>query len=239
MKKLTIIVPVYNEKPTLEEIFKRVVAVDLGRVKKEIVVVDDKSTDGSREILRGLMKEYPNIQAVFHKVNQGKGAAVRSGIKKATGDYIIIQDADLEYDPQDIPRLLGPILDGEVRVVYGTRLKRLPNLRRDERTLRFLLHYFGNRMLSLMTSVFYGQWLTDIETCYKLFPKKAIAGMKLKAKGFEFEPEITSKLLKRGYKIREIPIITTPRGYEEGKKLDTLKDGFRALVTLVKCRFRD
>ncbi len=235
--KLSIIIPVFNEKKTIKEILKQVIAIKIPQVVKEIVVVDDKSTDGTREILEKIKKEQTQLRVICHSQNQGKGAAVRTGMKQAKGDYILIQDADLEYNPQDIPRLLKPILEGKAKVVYGTRLQRWPNLKRDEKRLQFLLHYFGNRFLSLITSLFYGQWLTDMETCYKLFPKKAIQGMQLKARSFEFEPEITSKLLKKGYRIKEIPIVTTPRGYEEGKKLQTLKDGSIALWTLIKYRF--
>ena len=167
----------------------------------------------------------------------GKGAAVRNGIKSATGDYIIIQDADLEYNPKDIEKLVRPVQDGIAQVVYGTRLKRMPNFSKDERTPHFLLHYMGNKFLSLLTSMLYGQWITDMETCYKLFAMTAVKEMKLNARGFEFEPENTAKLLKKGYKIYEIPISTSPRGYDEGKKLSTFKDGFIALWSLLKYRF--
>ena len=169
----------------------------------------------------------------------GKGAAVRTGFKKASGDYIIIQDADLEYDPREITKLLKPIRDKKAQVVYGTRLKRLPNFTRDERNIRFFIQYTGNKFLSLMTSILYGQWITDMETCYKLFPKEALDKVELHARGFEFEPEITAKLLKKGYRILEIPISTNPRGFEQGKKLDPMRDGVKALWTLVKCRFTD
>lgn len=140
---------------------------------------------------------------------------------------------------KDIEKLVKPILEGKSKVVYGTRLKRLPSFSKEERTPQFLLHYFGNKLLSLITSALYGQWITDMETCYKLFPRKAVENMKLNARGFEFEPEITAKLLKKGYKILEIPISTNPRGYDEGKKLSTLKDGPIALWSLIKYRFTD
>jgi len=143
----------------------------------------------------------------------------------------------LEYNPKDIPKLLKPVLREKVRIVYGTRLKRLPNFKKDERRPRFLMHYLGNRFLSLITSLFYGQWMTDMETGYKLFPREAIKEMNLQAKGFEFEPEITSKFLKRGYYILEVPIVSDPRGYEEGKKLNTFRDGLTAFWTLFKYRF--
>jgi glycosyltransferase involved in cell wall biosynthesis len=161
---------------------------------------------------------------------------VRSGIKHATGDYVIIQDADLEYDPNDIPTLFS-FVAGKKNVIYGTRLNRLPHLKEEERRVQFLLHYLGNRFLSFVASTLYGQWITDMETCYKIFPRSELHGIELKSKGFEFEPEITAKLLKRGLKILEVPIKTKPRGYEEGKKLNTFRDGFKALLTLIKYRF--
>lgn len=235
--RLSIIIPVYNEKKTIEEILKRVMAVKIPRMDKEIIIVDDKSTDGTREILQKIQKKHPWFKILFRSRNGGKGAAVRTGLKKASGDYVIVQDADLEYNPQDIPRLLKPVLEGKAKVVYGTRLKRWPNLKRDERTPRFLLHFFGNRFLSLVTSLFYGQWITDMETCYKLFPREALRNMKLRACSFDFEPETTSKLIKKGYRILEVPIVTKPRGYEEGKKLKTVREGSLALWTLIKYRF--
>ena len=169
----------------------------------------------------------------------GKGAAVKTGIGKATGDYIVIQDADLEYDPRDILRLLEQVQKGKAEVVYGTRLNRMPNFAKEERRMRFFVQYVGNKSLSLLTSVLYGQWITDMETCYKLFPKSAVQDLSLDAKGFEFEPEITAKLMKKGYHILEIPITTIPRGYEEGKKLNAVRDGIKALKTLLKYRFNN
>jgi len=228
--KLSIIIPVFNEEKTILEILKRVINVEIPNIDKEIVVVNDGSTDGTASVIS-------NIKIINHKENQGKGAAVRTGINNSSGDYILIQDADLEYNPKDIPLLLEPILQGKAIVVYGTRLKRLPNFIKDERTPQFLLHYIGNKCLSLLTSVLYGQWITDMETCYKLFPKKAALDLHLRSRGFDFEPEITAKLLKKGYKILEVPISTIPRGYNEGKKLNTFRDGFVALWTLLKYRF--
>lgn len=237
--KLSIIIPVYNEKKTLKELLRRVKVVKTFRVTRETIVVDDCSTDGTREILRELKKGRPDLKIIFHRQNQGKGAAVRTGFKHATGDYALIQDADLEYNPQDIPRLLEPIIQGKTEIVYGSRLQRWPNLKRDEKRPRFLLHYFGNRFLSLITSLFYGQWLTDIGTCYKLFPLKLVKKMRFEGQGFDLEPELTSKLLKKGHRILEVPIVSTPRGYEEGKKLNTLRDGLIALKTLIKYRLFD
>jgi len=234
--KLSIIIPVFNEEKTISAILKKVLLVNISGVEKEIIVVDDGSTDATASVISNIKYQISNIKIINHKKNQGKGAAVRTGINNSSGEYILIQDADLEYNPKDIPLLLNPILQGKATVVYGTRLKRLPNLRKDERTPQFLLHYMGNKFLSLVTSILYGQWITDMETCYKLFPRKAVEKINLVAKGFEFEPEITSKLLKRGYKITEIPIKTEPRGYKEGKKLHTVRDGFRAFYSLVKYR---
>ena len=236
--KLSIIIPVFNEEKTVEEILKRVHKVKLKGIEKEIIIVDDGSTDATASVISNFQFPIANFKKIRHRRNMGKGASVRTGISHATGDYIIIQDADLEYDVNDIPRLLSYVRNNK-DVVYGTRLARLPHLYDEERRPQFLLHYFGNRFLSLVTSILYGQWITDMETCYKLFPRSEVSNMKLKSKRFDFEPEITSKLLKKGLKIREIPIKTKPRGYEEGKKLNTVKDGTIALWTLIKYRFVD
>ena len=233
--KLSIIVPVYNEEKTILPVLESLEKLNIPSVSKEVLVVDDGSTDSTRKKLQSVK----NFKIILHEKNGGKGQAVKTGIKNATGDYIIIQDADLEYDPNFIKELIKPILENEAKVVYGTRLKRMPHLSREENRFQFLLHYFGNRFLSLVTSVLYGQWLTDMETCYKLFPKNALNGVKLNARGFELEPEITAKLLKKGYKIMEVPITTKPRGYEEGKKLHTVRDGTKALWSLVKYRITD
>jgi dolichol-phosphate mannosyltransferase len=232
--KLSIIIPVFNENKTILEILDRVISVKIPNFEKEILLVDDGSTDGTREkITKAKVK---GVKIFLHKVNQGKGAAVKTGIKEASGDYIIIQDADLEYNPKSIKNLTAAIVDDK-SVIYGTRLNRMPHLDKEEKKHLFILHYFGNRFLSLVTSVLYGQWLTDMETCYKLFPKKAVEKMKINARGFEFEPEITAKLLKKGYKIKEVPIVATPRGYDQGKKLNTVRDGAKALWYLFKYRF--
>ena len=235
--KLSIIIPVYNEEKTVAQLLKKVFAVKLPVEKKEIIIVNDGSIDGTALALAKIQSKHKDVKIIHHKINQGKGAAVRTGIKKATCEYIIIQDADLEYDPVDITKLIRPVLAGKATVVYGTRLNRLPNFSRDERSARFFLHYMGNKMLSLTTSILYMNWLTDMECCYKLFPKKALNGVTLRARGFELEPEITAKLLKKGYKIAEVPISTNPRGYNEGKKLDTIQDGTKAIWALVKYRF--
>lgn len=242
--KLSVIIPVYNEEKTIGEVLKRVSRIKIVGVSCEIIVVDDGSTDSTESVISNFHSQsglFPisNFKKIRHKKNLGKGAAVRTGIDNATGDYIVIQDADLEYDSVDIPRLIKPIINGRTKVVYGTRLKRLPHLSGEEKTLRFLIHYFGNRFLSLLTSILYGQWITDMETCYKIFPTKALKTISLNSRSFDFEPEITAKLLKNGYKILEVPITTQPRGYEEGKKLNTVRDGAIALWTLLKYRFID
>ncbi|MEK7502086.1 MAG: glycosyltransferase family 2 protein, partial [Patescibacteria group bacterium] len=202
--KLSILVPVYNEEKTLQEILEKVIKLKINGVEKEIIVINDASTDATSSIV----KKIKGIKVVVHKNNQGKGAAVRTGIENSRGEYILIQDADLEYDPKQIFSLVKPILEKKANIVYGTRLKRMPHVKSEERTFQFLLHYFGNRLLSFITSILYGQWITDMETCYKLFPRNALKGIKLNARGFDFEPEITAKLLKKGYKILEIPITT-------------------------------
>lgn len=242
--KLSIIIPVFNEEKTILEILRRLDETEIADVEKQIILVNDGSTDATASVIENSKfirstSSGQNLEYIKHQKNQGKGTAVRTGIQNATGDYIIIQDADLEYNPKDIKTLVKSVTNGESEVVYGTRLNRLPKLTRDERTPRFLLHYMGNKFLSLLTSVLYGQWISDMETCYKLFPAKAVKNMCLNAKGFDFEPEITSKLLKKGYKILEIPISTSPRGYDEGKKLRTFKDGFIALWSLLKYRLKN
>ncbi len=234
--KLSIIIPVFNEESTITSLLKQVLAVNLLPTVCEIIVVDDASTDTSWEKLQAF-KDKKKLRLYRHEKNAGKGGAVVTGMRHATGEYILIQDADLEYNPQQIPTILKPILTGDAEVVYGTRLKRLPNMREDAGHHFLLIHYFGNRFLSLVTSMLYGQWITDMETCYKLFPSSALQHVTIHSKGFAFEPEITAKLLKSGYKIHEVKIKTTPRGYGEGKKLNALKEGPIALWTLIKYRF--
>ncbi len=237
--KLSIIIPVFNEEKTVEQVIRKVSSVDISPSDKEIVIVNDYSSDNTGKILTSLEKKIPNLTVLTHQKNKGKGAAVRTGMGAATGDYFVIQDADLEYNPSDLKKLFRPIQEGKAEVVYGTRLKRLPHLRGEESRPRFLIHYLGNRFLSLITSILYLQWVTDMETCYKIFPKKFIQKTKIMGNGFNFEPEVTAKLIKAGYKIHEISIRTTPRGYEEGKKLQTIPEGIEALKTLIKYRFRD
>lgn len=233
---LSIIIPAYNEERTISEILKRVKEVAISGVKIEIVIVDDGSKDKTLSLIKEFVVANKNVLLIEHKKNRGKGSAVQTGIKNATGDILIIQDADLEYNPNDIPRLVEPILKKKVRVVYGTRLRTKPVFFGKNRT-PLLVHFFGNKLLSLITSILYGAHVTDMETCYKAFEKDVLKNVKLKAHSFDFEPEITAKILKKGIKILEIDIKTKPRGYGEGKKLHTVRDGTIALWTLIKYRF--
>jgi len=240
MKKISIIIPVFNEERTLREIVGRLLKTKMAIVR-EIIIVDDASTDKSAKIAKALTQKNRDIVFLKHSVNQGKGGAVRTGIVRATGDYVVIQDADLEYHPSDIVRMvdfLNNFKSKRKAAIYGSRLMSPPTIFGPKKT-PLLHHYFGNRVLSLIASVLYGQWLTDIETCYKLVPMQIMKKIKLNARGFELEPEITAKILKAGYTIKEIPIATKPRGFDEGKKLRTFYDGRKALWALIKYRFVD
>jgi glycosyltransferase involved in cell wall biosynthesis len=229
LRKLSVVVPVYNERNTLVEVLRRMRAVELpDSVEREIIVVDDGSDDGTRDVLRQLGDS--TVRVILHEHNQGKGAAVRTGFAVATGEYVLVQDADLEYDPEDWPRLLAPILRGRARVVYGSRFT-------GERRNMLFLHWIGNRFLSLTTNVLYNTTLSDMETCYKLLDRNLIEELNLRANKFDIEPEITAKVLKRGVRIYEVPISYAGREFDEGKKI-TWRDGFAALKTLVKYRFR-
>lgn len=223
---LSIIMPVYNEKSTLPEIIKRVESLP---IEKEIIIVDDGSTDGSSEILKRLSPERATV--IFQQVNRGKGAAVRAALERARSDVIVIQDADLEYDPQDIPRLLKPILEGKADVVYGSRFT-------GEHKNMFFWHWVGNKLLTLVTNILFDTTLSDMETCYKMFKRKVVEGIKLKSNGFEFEVEITAKILKKGYRIYEVPISYAGREYHEGKKI-TWRDGIKAIWYLFRYRVAD
>jgi glycosyltransferase involved in cell wall biosynthesis len=218
--------PVYNEAGTVREILDRVIAVP---VEKEVIVVDDGSTDGTREILRYL--DLPDVRVHFRERNGGKGAAVRDGLSMVSGDVVIIQDADLEYDPSEYPRLLAPILAGKVDAVYGTRFK-------GETRVHLFWHYMGNRFLSLVANVLYNTTLSDIETCYKMFRTESVRGMRLSCNRFGFDPEITAKLLKRGCRMAEVPITYYGRDYSEGKKI-RWRDGLVVLGALIRFRFFD
>ena len=228
--KLSVIMPVYNERETLEASLMAVLAVERA---DEIIIVDDGSTDGTRDLYEKLAGLDEAIQVHLHEKNMGKGAAVRTGFGKATGDIFLIQDADLEYDPRDYEALLRPIEEGKATVVYGSRFRGGPT-----KTM-FFWHMIGNKFLTLVTNILYNTILSDMETCYKVFRADVIRGIPLKARGFEFEPEVTSKVLKRGHRIYEVPISYNGREFDEGKKIRPFYDGTKALWTLLKYRFMD
>jgi glycosyltransferase involved in cell wall biosynthesis len=228
--KLSVIMPVFNERETLREILQQVRDVELAGIEKEILVVDDGSTDGSREILAE-EAETANLHFFHHDTNRGKGAAVRTAIDHATGDMILIQDADLEYDPRDYPKLIQPIVEGRVTVVYGSRFL-------GPRKAMLFWHMLGNKLLTLTTNILYNAILSDMETCYKCFRADVIKDIPLRAKRFEFEPEVTAKVLKRGHRIFEVPISYYGREYYEGKKI-SWRDAPLALWTLLKYRVVD
>ena len=232
MEKLSIIIPVYNEEKSLGAVLRKVMAARVPGVVKEIIAVNDGSSDGTGDILNAWKKK--GVKVVHHPENRGKGAAVRTGIGKATGSLIIIQDADMEYDPQEYPAVLAPLLEKKAKVVYGSRIEAIQRNLKD----MYLLHYIGNVVLSLATSILYGRRITGMETGYKAFRKEVVRGMMLHSRGFDIEPEITAKILKRGYRILEVPINFRGRTFDEGKKI-TWRDGIIALWTLVKCRFVD
>ncbi len=223
---LTVIMPVYNERATVAEVIRRIRAVELP-VLLQVVVVDDASSDGTDKVLKAV--EDSTVRVISHPENRGKGAAIRTGLEAARGDLVLIQDADLEYDPDDWPRMLDPILKGKARVVYGSRFT-------GERKNMLPLHWFGNRFLSLVTNVLYRSTLSDMETCYKLFDAQVLEGMTLVSNRFDFEPEVTAKVLRRGHRIYEVPISYAGREMHEGKKI-TWRDGFSALAALVRYRF--
>ncbi len=225
--KASVVIPVYNEERTIREIIERVQAVP---IEKEIIVVDDCSTDGTVAELEKLAKE-GTIRLFKHRVNKGKGAACRSGIQQVRGDVVIIQDADLEYDPADYPQLLSPILNGRSKVVYGSRFL-------GPHKAMYFWHSLGNKLLTLITNVLFDTTLTDMETCYKVFTVDIARRLKLKQNRWGFDPEITAKMLKMGNRIYEVPISYTGREFWEGKKI-SWKDGLTVIRTLIKYRFID
>lgn len=226
--KLSVIIPVYNEVGNIEEILKRVKAT---KKASEIIVVDDGSQDGTRDILKKLDGK-EKVHVILHEKNQGKGAAVRTGMDAAKGEILLIQDADLEYDPRDYDTLIKPLDEGIADVVYGSRFLGGP------RRVAMFWHMVANKMLTFMTNILYNTILSDMETGYKVFRRKVVDGMKIRAKRFDFEPEFTAKVLKRHYRIYEVPISFNPRDYSQGKKIK-LKDAFEAVWTLLKYRFVD
>ena len=245
--KVSVVIPVYNEKTTIEEILRRV--VDTG-VRKEVIIVDDCSSDGTRQMLENLAARQASgekevsaqnredslslndLRFFFQTVNQGKGAALRRGFKEATGEIVLVQDADLEYDPRDYEKLLEPIVDGRADVVYGSRFLGGPQ------RVHYFWHYVANRTLTLLSDIFTNLKLTDMETCYKVFRKEVLQGIELKSNRFGFEPEITAKIAKRNWRIYEVPISYAGRTYEEGKKI-TWKDGVQALWCIVRYSLGD
>jgi len=228
MKKISILIPVYNEISTLEEIVKRVEACEFCNLEKEIILIDDNSTDGTKDI-------YPKLphKVIYHEINQGKGAALRDGIKAASGDIIIIQDADLEYNPKDYEPLVQMIFEGKAEVCYGSRFDDKSEIKKI-----MFLNLIGNKTLSFLTNILYGAKLTDMETCYKAFRAELIKNMVINSNGFDFEPEITAKILKKKVKFCELPISYNGRSFSEGKKISWL-DGFQAIFTLIKYKFFD
>ena len=225
---LSVVIPVYNEADNIREILKRVEAQKLA---SEIIVVDDGSTDGTRKILAELDGNQ-TVRVILHEHNKGKGAAVVTGFQAARGEILLIQDADLEYDPRDYPQILKPIEEGIADVVYGSRFLGGP------RRVAMFWHMIANKMLTAMTNVLYNTILTDMETGYKVFRRGVIDGMTIHSRRFDFEPEFTAKVLKRHYRIFEVPITFNPRDYSQGKKIK-LKDAFAAVWTLIKYRFID
>ena len=230
--KICIVIPVYNEVKTITEIISRVSSAQVIAPEKEIIIVDDCSTDGTRELLEEIGRSQKDLKILSHKVNQGKGAALRTGFESATGDIIIIQDADLEYDPREYPKLLQPIIDGRADVVYGSRFLGGPH------RVLFFWHYLGNKFLTLVSNALTNLNLTDMETCYKVFKRQVLDEITLKSNRFGIEPEFTSKVAKKGFRIYEVPISYSGRDYSEGKKI-TWKDGFFAIFTILWYRLFD
>jgi glycosyltransferase involved in cell wall biosynthesis len=226
--KLSVVIPVYNEYGTIRELLRRVRNVDIGDIQKELVIVDDFSKDGTRDLLAEEATS-PDVVLQFHAVNMGKGAAVRTGLAHASGDIILVQDADLEYDPNDYPALLAPILDGRTQAVYGSRFQGAI------KDMSFS-HAFGNRLITIVANILYGTRLTDVETCYKVFTAEVKSKIHLRSDRWGFDPEITARILKNGYRIFETPIHYQGRAHTEGKKI-SWKDAVTVLWTLLKYRF--
>ncbi len=224
---LSVVMPAYNEQDTIEEIVGRVLAV---RLRTELIVVDDGSTDGTRDILTRLQAQH-GFKLILQERNQGKGAAIRRGFAEVSGDIVVIQDADLEYSPEEYPELIDLICQGRADVVYGSRFL-------GRHRVFLFTHYLGNRFLTLLTNVLYNTMLSDMETCYKVMRADVLRSMTLRSDSFGIEPELTAKIFKRGYRVYEVPITYDGRGYDEGKKI-TWRDGFTALWVLLKYRFTE
>lgn len=227
--KVSVVIPVYNEVGTIEKIVSRVQAVPL---EKGIIIVDDSSNDGTRKLLKKISQNQENVKVLYHNHNQGKGAALRTGFNKVIGDIVIIQDADLEYNPKEYPKLLQPILDNRADVVYGSRFLGGPH------RVLFFWHYIGNKLLTLLSNAVNNLNLTDMETSYKAFKSEILNEIKIKSNRFGFEPEFTAKVAKKRYRIYEVPISYSGRNYSEGKKI-TWKDGIIAIFTILWFRFFD
>ena len=228
-KTLSIIIPVLNEDRFISDVVNSVENLEISGVDKEVIIIDDGSTDSTHSVAEKLAKRWSNIKLLRNKKNRGKGYSVRRGIRESSGDVIIIQDADLEYNPEDIPKVVEPILRGDADVVYGSRF-----LRRHKPG--YTLFYIGNLILSFMTGLLYGASVSDMETCYKAFSRHVADNIKLKANRFDFEPEITAKILKQGFAIEEVPIKYAGRSFKEGKKI-TVWDGLIALWSIIRYRF--
>jgi glycosyltransferase involved in cell wall biosynthesis len=224
---LSVVMPVFNERETIDEIIRRVLAVP---VRKELIVVDDCSTDGTRDMLKDLQQRH-GFRLILQDRNQGKGAALRRGFAEVAGDLVLVQDADLEYSPEEYPDLIGLICEGRADVVYGSRFL-------GRHRVFLFTHYLGNRLLTLLTNVLYNTMLTDMETCYKVMRTEVLRSFALRSDGFGIEPELTAKIFKRGFRVYEVPITYDGRGYDEGKKI-TWRDGIVALWVLMRYRFSE